>query len=187
MSATSRLVRPVTTGYRDPEDPIFKSVELVQRGRMILDVATADLAAAEERLGSFHETTWHFRNALAEARHSWDRLRAEFGSNALEAALAEPPVAVLTIGGDALCPPKATFLAIGARTFRVERLSATSLAPSLWRLTRLPLSEHGPYYVARLDDGTHRCDCADWTYHVAQIDYATPCKHVSGLQAMGWI
>src|SRR6478752_3077291 len=68
-------------------------------GRIVLDVAAADLEAAEAVLGPFHETTWHFRNALAEARRSWDRLRAEFGTSALEAALAEPPLTLLALGG----------------------------------------------------------------------------------------
>src|SRR5215208_1670876 len=84
---------------RDPSDPARRAVELAQRGRMILDVATADLEAAETTLGPFHPTSWHFRNALHEARRSWDRLRAEFGGSALEAALNQPPLAVLTLGG----------------------------------------------------------------------------------------
>ncbi|MDB5350639.1 MAG: hypothetical protein JWN86_1886 [Planctomycetota bacterium] len=186
MPAPSRRSPPVPIRDRDPSDPAFKSVELAQRGRMILDVAAADLEMAEEHLGPFHETTWHFRNALAEARRSWDRLRAEFGSAALDAALAEPPLAILTIGED-VDPPRAIFLSIGGKTYRVERIAGTDLAPALWRLTRLPLSEDGPYYVARLRDGTYRCDCAEWTYQVAQIDHAPPCKHVTGLLAMGWI
>ena len=48
---------------------------------MILDVATADLEAAEALLGPAHPTAWHFRQALDEARRSWDRLRAKFGRN----------------------------------------------------------------------------------------------------------
>ena len=55
---------------------------------MILDVATADLEASEQKLGPFHPTSWHFRQALAEANRSWDRLRAEFGGSTLESALA---------------------------------------------------------------------------------------------------
>ena len=86
--------------HRDPSDPARRAVELAQRGRMILDVATADLEAAEQALGPSHPTAWHFRQALAEARRSWDRLRAEFGGAALEAALGEPPITVLTLGGD---------------------------------------------------------------------------------------
>src|SRR6478735_4239589 len=93
--------RPVMTSpalVGNSSDPAFKSVELAQRARMILDVAAADLEVAETRLGPFHETTWHFRHALAEARRSWDRLRAEFGTAALDAALAEPPLTVVTLG-----------------------------------------------------------------------------------------
>jgi hypothetical protein len=180
------ISRPVVAArHRDPSDPAFKSVELAQRGRMILDVAAADLEAAEAVLGSFHETTWHFRNALAEARRSWDRLRAEFGTAALESALTEPPLTLLVLGEESA--PKAVLIAIGGQTYRVERIPGTDLAPSLWRLTRLPLSNDGPYYVARLRDGSHRCDCAEWHYQVAEIEGAGPCKHVAGLHALGWL
>ncbi len=82
---------------RDASDPARRAVELAQRGRMILDVALADLEAAETVLGAAHPTCWHFRQGLDEARRSWDRLRAQFGGKALEAALAEPPVAVLEL------------------------------------------------------------------------------------------
>ncbi len=175
----------VAARHRDPSDPAFKSVELAQRGRMILDVAAVDLDAAEALLGPFHETTWHFRNALAEARRSWDRLRAEFGTAALEAALAEPPLTLLVLGAESA--PQAVLVAIGGQTYRVERIPGSDLAPSLWRLTRLPVSEDGSYYVARLRDGSHRCDCAEWHYKVAEIDGAGPCKHVAGLRALGWM
>src|SRR2546423_15677585 len=85
---------------RDPSDPARRAVELAQRGRMILDVSAAVLEAAEAAYGPFHPTAWHFRNALNEARRSWERLRAELGGAALEAALAELPVTVLILGGD---------------------------------------------------------------------------------------
>src|SRR5437764_12810942 len=85
---------------RDASDPARRAVELAQRGRMILDVSAADLEAAEAACGPFHPTAWHFRNALNEARRSWDRLRAEFGGAALEAALSEPPLTVLMLGVD---------------------------------------------------------------------------------------
>jgi hypothetical protein len=182
MSVRIPATVPVSIRHRDPEDPAFKAVELAQRGRMILDVATADLAAAEEHLGPFHETTWHFRNALAEARRSWDRLRAEFGTPALDAALAEPPLVTLQLGDHGAT----TLITIAGRTYRVERLEGTELAPMLWRLTRLPLSEDGPYYVARLKDGSNRCDCAEWIYQIAEIADATPCKHLVALGALGW-
>ena len=65
-----------------PVRPERRAVELAQRGRMILDVSAADLEAAEAAYGPFHPTAWHFRNACNEARRSWDRLRAERGTDA---------------------------------------------------------------------------------------------------------
>ena len=89
MAAPARR-KPISLRDRDVSDPARRVVELAQRGRMILDVSAADLEAAEAAFGPFHPTAWHFRNALNEARRSWDRLRAEFGGAALEAALNEP-------------------------------------------------------------------------------------------------
>jgi hypothetical protein len=90
---------PTSLRDRDPSDPWRRAVELAQRGRMILDVCSADLEAAEAAFGPFHPTAWHFRNELDEARRSWDRLRAEVGGAALDAALNEPPLTVLTLQG----------------------------------------------------------------------------------------
>ncbi len=170
---------------RDPSDPTWRAVELIQRGRMILDVAAADLDTAETMLGSFHETTWHFRNALAEARMAWDRLRAEFGTKALEAALAQPPLVVLTLGDEAR--PSATLIPIAGRTYRVECVAGTELAPVQFRLTPLPPPDDAPYYVCRLRDDSTQCDCAEWIYKVADVPDARPCKHLAALAALGWI
>src|SRR4051794_6588963 len=154
----SLLRRPV-----DPADPAWKSIELAQRGRLILDVAAADLEVAESALGPFHPTSWHFRNALAEARRSWDRLRADFGGAALDAALDEPPATVLTLGDDAPGGPLAVLVPITGQAYRVERVPGTPPAPIQWRLTRLrPPLEDGPYYACRLADGSTQCDCAEW-------------------------
>jgi hypothetical protein len=166
---------------RDPEDPWVRAVELAQRGRMILDVAEADLAAAEAALGPFHETTWHFRTARDEARRSWDRLRAELGTRGLEAALAEPPLALLRLAHGTVLVP------IVGRTYRVQPVAGAELAPIQFRLTRLPPSPDGPYYVCRLRDGTTQCDCAEWTYEVADVPNAPPCKHIRALLALGWL
>ena len=50
------------------------TAELAQRRRIMLDVAAADLEAAEARFGAFHPTTSHFRDFLNESRRSWERL-----------------------------------------------------------------------------------------------------------------
>lgn len=167
---------------RDPDDPKWRAVELAQRGRMILDVAAADLEVAERRLGPFHATTWHFRHALADARRAWDRLRADLGSAALEAALEEPPAATLELAGGALLVP------IAGRTYRAERLAPTELAAALCRLTRLSPPVGPPFYVARLRDGACHCDCAEWAYRDAPRDAPpAPCKHLAALESLGWI
>jgi hypothetical protein len=177
---------------RDPSDPGRRSVELAQRGRMILDVAKADLEASEAALGPFHPTTWHFRNALAEARKSWDRLRAEFGLKALEQALNEPPVAVLRLPAAAAAAPL-LLLPIEGKTYRAEPVAGTAIAPVQWRLTRLdPPLEHGPYYACLLRDGSTQCDCAEWTYRPdgpgsGVTPAPGPCKHLAALAALGWL
>src|SRR3954447_14002145 len=181
---------PVPLRDRDPSDPARRVVEVVQRGRMILDVSAADLEAAEAAYGPFHPTAWHFRNALNEARRSWDRLRAEFGGPALEAALNEPPLTLLILGAGAEPGRTApvTLIPIGGRTYRVERVEGTPLAPIQWRLTRLsPPLDDGPYYACRLHDGSTQCDCAEWTYQIADIDPRALCKHLAALAALGWI
>jgi hypothetical protein len=159
-----------------------EAIELAQRGRMILDVATLDLAVAESRLGPSHETTWFFRTALADAREAWTQLRAEYGVERVEAALARPPVAVLTLG------VSARLIAIGGKTYRVERVRGTAAAPVIWQFSRLlPPLEHGPFYHAcRLADGSTQCDCADWSYTIAGFSDAH-CKHLAAVAALGWL
>jgi hypothetical protein len=177
---------------RDESDPQRRAVELAQRGRMILDVAAADLEAAEAALGAFHPTTWHFRNAWHEARRAWERLRAELGTKALEAALEEPPLVVLTLGQTepARRAPPVVLVPIAGQTYSTHRVAGTELAPIQWRLTRLlPPLENGPYYACRLADGSTQCDCAEWTYQIAEHDdrRTTHCKHLAALVALGWI
>jgi hypothetical protein len=174
---------------RDPSDPLRRAVELAQRGRMILDVATVDLEAAEQKLGPFHPTSWHFRQALAEARRSWDRLRAEFGGSTIESALNRPPITFLTLGGGGDGElPTVVLIPIAGQTYRSEKIAGTPLAPTQWRLTRLvsPL-EHGPYYACRLRDGSTHCDCAEWAYREDSPNPPSPCKHLAALGNLGWI
>jgi hypothetical protein len=175
---------------RDESDPYRQAVELVQRGRMILEVSEADLEASEAALGPFHPTTWHFRNALNEVRRSWERLRAELGTKALEAALEQPPLAVLTLSEPADGSPGVVLVLVAGQTYRAERVSGTKLAPTQWRLTRLRTApEDRLYYVCRLADGSTQCDCAEWTYKIAETDHGrkTHCKHLAALAALGWI
>ena len=48
--------------------------------------------------------------------------------------------------------------------------------------------DNGPYYVCRLRDGSTQCDCAEWTYRVAEADRpGLQCKHLAGLEALGWV
>jgi hypothetical protein len=200
---------------RDPSDPAWRAVELAQRGRMILDVTAADLEAAEAAHGAFHPTAWHFRNAWYEARRSWDRLRAEIGGANLDAALREPPLTVLALGpaAEAYTPDRSgrwplpepspaaalasgrvpdspvLLILIGGQTYRALRVAGTPLAPLLWRITRLhPPLDDGPYYACRLHDGSTQCDCAEWTYQIADADHpGLFCKHLAALGALGWL
>ena len=176
----------------DESDPARRAVELAQRGRMILDVSAADLEAAETAFGPFHPTTWHFRNAWHEAQRSWERLRAELGTKALEAALDQPPLVVLTLGqGEpARRGPTVVLVPIAGRTYCTQRVGGTELAPIQWRLTRLqPPLQDGPYYACRLTDGSTQCDCAEWTYQIAPNSDGrrTHCIHLAALVALGWI
>ena len=98
------------------------SVELVQRGRLILDVSAADLEAAEATFGAFHPTTWHFRNSLTEAQRSWERLRAELGTKVLEAALEQPPLTALTLGESTNTQPEVVVILIAGQTYRPQRV-----------------------------------------------------------------
>ena len=167
---------------RDESDPARCAVELVQRGRLILDVSAADLEAAEATFGAFHPTTWHFRNSLAEAQRSWDRLRAEMGAKAIEAALEQPPLTALALGESTNGRPDVVLILIAGQTYRPQRVAGTELAPIQWRLTRLrPPLENGPYYVCRLADGSTQCDCANWTYQIAETKKVrtSRCKHLA--------
>jgi hypothetical protein len=186
--------RPPSLRERDESDQERRAVELAQRGRMILDVSAADLEAAEAAYGAFHPTTWHFRNALNEARWSWERLRAELGTKTLEAALKQPPLVVLKLGQEpgpaAEGAPTVLLIAIAGQTYCTARVAGTELAPVQWRLTRLnPPLEDGPYYACRLADGATQCDCAEWTYQIAENGDSRKmhCKHLAALAALAWI
>ncbi len=183
QSATRPKTRRRITNH--PEQ--FKAIELIQRGRMILDVAAADLAAANSILGPFHETSWFFRSALTDARKGWDRLRAQFGITVLENALQEPPATILTLRNprSKSDDPPAVLIIINGATYRVEPIEGTIEAPHIYRVTRIPDPGDSPYYACRLLDRTTQCDCAEWTYRLANL--ADDCKHLAALDALGWI
>ena len=178
---------------RDESDPWRRSVELAQRARITLDVAAVDLEAAEASLGALHPTTWFFRNSLNEARTAWERLCAEVGLRKIEAALKEPPVAVINLrsqGSDHVTghPEGVVLISITGQTYRAQRIAGTASAPIQWRLTRLhPPLEDGPYFACRLDDGSTQCDCAGWTYQADPTGRRAPCKHLKALTSLGWI
>ena len=175
---------------RDDSDPYRRAIELAQRGRLILDVSSADLDAAEVAFGPFHPTTWHFRNSLNEARRSWEQLRAELGTKTIDAAMRLPPLTVLTLGEPANGSSRVLLVLIAGQTYRVQQVAGTELAPIQWRVTRLhPPLEDGPYYVCRLADRSTQCDCAEWTYRIAETGNVgkTHCKHLAALDVLGWI
>jgi hypothetical protein len=175
---------------RDESDPVRCAAELVQRGRLILDVSAADLEAAEATFGALHPTTWHFRNNLIEAQRSWEQLRAEVGTRILEAALELPALTSLTLGRSTNTGLEIVVILIGGQTYRPERVLGTELAPIQWRLTRLrPPLENGPYYICQLADGSTQCDCANWTFQISETEkvHTSRCKHVDALQSLGWV
>jgi hypothetical protein len=164
--------------------------ELAQRGRLMLDVAMADLEAAQRAFGPSHSTTWYFHTALDETRRSWERLRLELGTAFLETALRQLPLVVLGLRAHQGCERDVELILISGQTYCSQAVGGTVLAPVQWRLTRLnPPLAHGPYYVCRLADGSTQCDCANWTYRVAETEHsgATNCKHVEALIALGRI
>jgi hypothetical protein len=175
---------------RDESVPDRCAVELVQRGRMIVDVSAADLEAAEAAFGAFHTTTWYFRNAWHEAQRSWERLRAALGTKAIEAALRQPSVTVLRLGDSECDGAQVMLVPIAGQTYRAQRVAGTELAPVQWRLTRLhPPLDDGPYYVCRLADRSTQCDCAEWTYQIAERHDGAKsyCKHLASLATLGWL
>jgi hypothetical protein len=164
--------------------------ELAQRGRLVMDVSSAGLENAEAALGAFHPTTWQFRDALDAARRTWERLRAALGTKGLEAALDQPPLATLSLGEHAKGSPRVVLVLIEGKTYRAEKVAGTELAPIQWRVTRLhPPLENGPYYVCRLGSGATQCDCAEWTYRIAETSDTTGtyCKHLAALVSLGWL
>jgi hypothetical protein len=192
----------VRARFEPPNAATRQAIEIAQRGRILLDLATAELAAAERRFGPFGEKTWECRRTLAEARSAWDRLLAEYGGMALEAALGRPPVAVLTFGGSCQGKnglPQAVLLVIAGKTYRARKLPPAPMAPAIWRLDRIPPEDPSkladdpfaldPYHAVRMADGSTRCDCADWIFKIDGVEgHPTGlCKHLTALRSLGWV
>ncbi|WP_435015370.1 hypothetical protein TA3x_002908 [Tundrisphaera sp. TA3] len=162
-------------------------IDRVQRAKILLDVALADFEMAESTLGPGHASTWHYREALTQARTAWDRLRAEFGGAVLERELVQSPVAVIRLRDENRRPHRIRLITIQGRTYGVEPIPGSEAAPGLWRFQRLnPRLEFGPYYAARLADGTTQCDCAEWAYR-EDSPADIPCKHIFALLHLGWL
>ena len=166
------------------------TAEFAQYCLLAVDVARADLEVAEAEFGPSHPTTSHFRNSLNQVRRSWERLRAALGIRAIEAALSEPPLTTLVLKEHTKNSTQIVLVLIDGKTYSTQKVPGTELAPIQWRLARLhPPLDDGPYYVCRLANGSTQCDCADWTYRIAETTDALKrkCKHVSALSSLGWI
>jgi hypothetical protein len=166
------------------------TAELAQHRLLVLDVARADLEVAEAAFGPFHPTTSHFRRSLDESRRSWDQLRIKLGTPAIDAALSQPPLATLILRKQTETATPIVLVLIDGKSYSAQRVPGTELAPIQWRLTRLhPPLDDGPYYVCRLANRSTQCDCADWTYRIAETTDASnmQCKHLAALSSLGWI
>lgn len=181
MGKLKRLKSTVSPAGPDCADLKLRAVEAIQRAKMVLDVSSLDLSASEERLGPFHPTTIHFREAWNEARRDWDVLRARLGRAVVDEALEEPTATALSLDSPA---GSVVLIAILGETYRVRRLPNSSEAPHLFRLDKWTVVDDVPRFVARLADGSLVCDCAGWTF---QDDPPRPCKHLRALLAMGWV
>ena len=90
------LRRPIRD--RDETDPDRCAAELVQRGRLILDVSVADLEAAEATFGAFHPHNLALSQCLNEAQRSWERLRGRVGHQAHRGCTRSAPVDYADLG-----------------------------------------------------------------------------------------
>ena len=152
MTSPAPLVRCEGSGLTRDQ------AELAQRSRLILDVSSADLEAAEAAFGAFHPTTSHFRDALNEARRAWEQMRAELGTKVVNAALSQPPMTTLMLGEESSGSPRFVLVLIDGNTYLTEQVPGTELAPIQWRLNRLiPPLEDGPYYLCRLANRSTQC------------------------------
>ena len=177
--------QPVALGLRGTAN---KTTALIQRGRMSREVADVDLHTVMGRLGPYHETTWYFRQAQAEARKCWERLCQEVGERLVAEALQQPPCTMLELGDSKRPETHVRLILIQGGTYRLESITSTPLAPVICRLTRLSVEpELEPYYALRQADGATQCDCAEWVYRIAETDQPRYCKHLAALHALGWL
>src|SRR5262249_22701103 len=130
--------RPTSLRERDESDPERRAVELAQRGRIILDVSIADLEAAEAVHGAFHPIAWPCRSAGSEPGRGGRRPRPVPGRSPGGAAPRRPPLVIMPLGEDRTgrALTRAILIVIAGRTYCLQRVSGTELAPVQWRLTR---------------------------------------------------
>ncbi len=165
-------------------------VELVQRGWMILEAATADVEVAESQPTPSEEMLWSCRSTLAEAVRAWEALKAELGPQTVRAALEAPTTSALELSPTGSRGRSVALVLIGGFTYAAVRVPGVELAPIQWRIIRLRgHHEIDPYYVCRLADGAIQCDCAEWTYRIAETERhgKAHCKHSAALVELGWI
>lgn len=168
--------------------------ELVQRGRMIVELAAADLHAAEAAYGTAHEITWRFRNQLNEARVSWSHLCAELGPRAIERALSQPPASFLALEPTRSGRGDVNLFCLEGTTFRATRSLNTARGATEWHLASLASSlaegltrPRVRFTVSRARDGSRCCDCAEVRGAEGVTHDGSHCKHVRALLALGWI
>lgn len=148
-----------------------ESVERIQLVKIMLDAALGkrDLLDKQSKL---------------EMLRTWQSLVRELGEDVIEEALDRQPVSYVVI-----CErtKKYMVLVAGSGYTCVLIDSRATNADVIWRVERL--DGESAYYVSRMKDGTNRCDCASWAFHVSENPDATVahCKHLRALASLGFV
>ena len=144
-----------------------EQVVRIQQAKILYDLARAGLLD---------------RQLTEEMAAIWTRLWNEFGGGIIQTALDCHPIATTTMGNGT------SLFLIDGETYVFQRAHGARLAEMQWELAKLNDGAN-PYYACRLANGTLQCDCADWTYRVAESNGATctHCKHLRALASLGLI